>query len=139
MDSTIPLLHKFKISSFLPSSIAAQTGLCHTWSETLKTAFPASRLKFESNNGAALYNIPVTHFFCLVTIFCNQSLIKNIFIFKKHLSLNTSLPRYDLVISILKVSILLLPDWVNQLVLMEIRHFPTMPQVWSEGYEFSQI
>ena len=32
-DSTIPLLSKSKISSFLPSSVTVQHGLCRTWSE----------------------------------------------------------------------------------------------------------
>ena len=40
MDSTIPLL-KSEISSYKPSSVAAQTGLCQTWSETLNTGFLA--------------------------------------------------------------------------------------------------
>ena len=39
MDSTIPLLPKPEISSFYPSSVAAQPGLCQTWSETPKTGF----------------------------------------------------------------------------------------------------
>ena len=39
MDSIILLLLKSKISSFYPSSKAAQTGLCQTWLETLTTAF----------------------------------------------------------------------------------------------------
>ena len=34
IDSTIPLLSKFEISSLLPSSVAVQPGLCRTWSET---------------------------------------------------------------------------------------------------------
>ena len=42
MDSTIPLLRKSEISSFYPSSVAAQAGLCGTWSETLKTGFLVS-------------------------------------------------------------------------------------------------
>ena len=43
-NSTIPLL-KSEISSFYPS-VAAQAGLCRTWSETPKTGFLASRLMF---------------------------------------------------------------------------------------------
>ena len=39
MDSTIPLLFKSEISSFWPSSVGAQAGLCQTWSETPKTGF----------------------------------------------------------------------------------------------------
>ena len=38
---------KSEISSFYPSSEAAQTGLCQTWSETPKTGFLASRLNFD--------------------------------------------------------------------------------------------
>ena len=43
---TIPLLFKSEISSFYPSSVAAQASLCRTWSETPKTGFLVSRLKF---------------------------------------------------------------------------------------------
>ena len=35
-DSTIPLLYKSEISSFQPSSVAIQPGLCRTWSVTAK-------------------------------------------------------------------------------------------------------
>ena len=35
----LPPLLKSKISSIQPSSVAAQAGLCQTWSETLKTFF----------------------------------------------------------------------------------------------------
>ena len=34
IDSAIPLLSKSKISRLCPSSVAAQPGLCRTWSET---------------------------------------------------------------------------------------------------------
>ena len=44
LDSTIPLLSKFEISSLEPSSVTVQPGLCHTWSETLKTSFLTTRL-----------------------------------------------------------------------------------------------
>ena len=44
MDSTIPLLPICKISSFKPASVAAQTGLCQTRSETPKTRFLTARL-----------------------------------------------------------------------------------------------
>ena len=37
--STIPLLPKYKISSFWLSSVAVQPSLCGTWSETPKTGF----------------------------------------------------------------------------------------------------
>ena len=43
-DSTIPLLPKSEISSFYPSSVTAQPGLCQTWSETLKTGSLTTRL-----------------------------------------------------------------------------------------------
>ena len=46
-DSTIPLLPKSEISSLKPSCVAVQTGLCRTWSETLKTGFLTTRLKFK--------------------------------------------------------------------------------------------
>ena len=39
IDSTIPLLPKSEISSFYPSSVNVQPGLCQTWSETPKTGF----------------------------------------------------------------------------------------------------
>ena len=41
---TISLLLKSEISSFLPTSVTVQVGLCRTWSETPKTGFLASRL-----------------------------------------------------------------------------------------------
>ena len=43
-ESTIPLLPKSEISSLWPSSVAVQTGLCRTWSETPKTGFLRTRL-----------------------------------------------------------------------------------------------
>ena len=43
-DSTISLLPKSESSSFLPSSVLVQLGLCQTWSESPKTGFLASRL-----------------------------------------------------------------------------------------------
>ena len=43
-DSTIVLLLTSEITSFYPSSVAAQAGLCQTWSETPKSGFLASRL-----------------------------------------------------------------------------------------------
>ena len=44
INSTIPLPPKSKISSIYPTSVALQPGLCHTWSETPKIGFLASRL-----------------------------------------------------------------------------------------------
>ena len=44
--SRISLLLKSEISSFCPSSVAAQAGLCQTWWETPKTGFLAlARMK----------------------------------------------------------------------------------------------
>ena len=40
IDSTINLLSKSEISSFWPSSVAVQPGLCQTWSETRTLIFP---------------------------------------------------------------------------------------------------
>ena len=45
-DSTIPLLSKSEISSLLPYSVIAQPSLCQTWSETPKTGFLRTRLKY---------------------------------------------------------------------------------------------
>ena len=45
-DSTIPLLPKSEIPSPSPSSVVVQPGLCRSWSETPKTGFFTTRLKF---------------------------------------------------------------------------------------------
>ena len=45
-DSTIPLLPKSKILSIKPSSLSEQPSLCRTWSETPKTGFLTTRLKY---------------------------------------------------------------------------------------------
>ena len=44
IDSTIPLLTKYEISSLQPSCVAVQPGLCGTWSETPKTGLLTTRL-----------------------------------------------------------------------------------------------
>ena len=44
IDSTIPLLSKYEISSLQPSCVIVQPGLCRTWSETPKTGFLRTRL-----------------------------------------------------------------------------------------------
>ena len=41
--STILLLSKSELSSFLPASVAVQPGLCRTWLETPKTGFLVTR------------------------------------------------------------------------------------------------
>ena len=46
MDSTIPLLSESEITSLCASSVAVQPGLCQTWSETPKTGFLRTRLKY---------------------------------------------------------------------------------------------
>ena len=43
-DCTNPLLPKCKISSLCPSSVAVQSDLCQTWSETPKTGFDVTGL-----------------------------------------------------------------------------------------------
>ena len=45
-DTTIPLLHKYEISSLQPSCVVVQPGLCRTWSETPKTGFLTTRLNY---------------------------------------------------------------------------------------------
>ena len=44
IDSTIPLVPKYKISNLQPSCVVVQPGLCGTWSETPKTGFLTTRL-----------------------------------------------------------------------------------------------
>ena len=46
LDSTIPLLPKYEISSLWSYSVTVQPGLCQTWSETPKTGFLRTRLIF---------------------------------------------------------------------------------------------
>ena len=45
-DSTMPHLLKSEFSSFQPSSVAAQAGLCQTWSKTKIVGFLMHRLKY---------------------------------------------------------------------------------------------
>ena len=45
-DYTIPLLPISEISSLYSSSVAVQPGLCRTWSETPKTGFLTTRLRY---------------------------------------------------------------------------------------------
>ena len=49
-DSTLPPLLISQISSFLPSSVTAQAGLCQTWSETQIVGFLMQRLIFSFIN-----------------------------------------------------------------------------------------
>ena len=49
IDSTIPLLSKSEIASLYSSSVAVQPSLCRTWSETPKTGFLTTRLKYQSD------------------------------------------------------------------------------------------
>ena len=44
IDSAIPLLSKSEVSSFYPSSVAAQPGLCRTRSETRMLVFSSLQL-----------------------------------------------------------------------------------------------
>ena len=43
-DSTLPLLLKAEILSFLPASVTVQPGLCQTWSEPQIVGFLMHRL-----------------------------------------------------------------------------------------------
>ena len=45
IDSTIPLLPIYEISSLLPSCVVVQPGLCGAWLEIQKTGFLTTRLK----------------------------------------------------------------------------------------------
>ena len=45
IDSTIPLLPKYEISSLEPYCVVVQPGLCGNWSETPKPGFLTTRLK----------------------------------------------------------------------------------------------
>ena len=50
-----PFLINFKISSFKPTSVTAQTGLCWAWSETRKTYFVMAQIvPFTCRNGRTL-------------------------------------------------------------------------------------
>ena len=53
-DTTIPPLPKYEISSFLLSSVTAQPCLCRTWSETPKTGFLRTRLKFKVTGSSSI-------------------------------------------------------------------------------------
>ena len=55
-DSKIPLLPKSEISSFQLSSVAVQTGLCRTWSETPKTGFLTTKLIFERSYSSMVFS-----------------------------------------------------------------------------------
>ena len=46
IDSTIPLLPIYEISCLWPLCVVVQPGLCRTWSETPKTGFLTTRLKY---------------------------------------------------------------------------------------------
>ena len=46
IESTIPLLPIYKISSIKPSCVVAQPGLSGAWSETTKTGFLTTWLKW---------------------------------------------------------------------------------------------
>ena len=51
IDSTIPLLPIYEISSLKPSCVVVQPGLCGAWSETPKTGFLTTRLIWWLNTG----------------------------------------------------------------------------------------
>ena len=56
-DSSIPLLPKSKSSSLKPSSVTVQPGLCRTWSETPKTGFLTTRLKYMYPSQSGYYKL----------------------------------------------------------------------------------
>ena len=56
-DSTIPLLPKSKISSLKESSVAVEPRFSRTWSETPKTGFLATRLKYYYGNISVLIRL----------------------------------------------------------------------------------
>ena len=60
-DSTIPLLPKYEISRLCPSPVAAQPGLCGTWSETPRPVL--------SQRGLSHVCIPILSNKCLHTYF----------------------------------------------------------------------
>ena len=45
INSTIPLLPNYEISSLKPSCVVVEPGLCRTWSETPNTGFLTTGLK----------------------------------------------------------------------------------------------
>ena len=63
-DTTTTLLSKYEMSSLLPSYVAVQPGLCGTWSETPKTGFLRTRLKY--SRLTYMYEV-----FCYIT--CNTT------------------------------------------------------------------
>ena len=103
-DSAISLLPKSEISSFLPYSETAQTGLCWTWSETPKTGFLTSRLilfifsqdiqtqQMTTTGWLGMVSITISKFFpcnthnfffsCKIENFTRKNLIFSIFLLK---------------------------------------------------------
>ena len=53
-DSTLPPLLKSKISSFYPSSVTVQPGLCWIWSETTLLVFPRDGSFFSKSVAATV-------------------------------------------------------------------------------------
>ena len=84
LESTIPLLPKYEISSLKPSSVAVQPGLCQTWSETPKTGFLRTRLIWESIFMQVLLVCVFNSYFPLFADFtkiakCNVEIIQILF------------------------------------------------------------
>ena len=61
-DSTIPLLLKSEISSFMLFSVLVQVGLCRTCSETTLLVFPrgGSFIIFSAVSVSGLYGVPTS-------------------------------------------------------------------------------
>ena len=55
LDSIIPLVYIAEISSLQLASVAAQAGLCLTWSQTSKTGFLATRLFYHLRVSDLIY------------------------------------------------------------------------------------
>ena len=57
--------------------------------------------------------------------------------FRPTVEAGSNIPGENLVISILKVSVLLLSDWVNQLVLVKVDDFMQVCQIGAQCNEFT--
>ena len=61
--STMPLLLKYKISSFLSSPVTVQLGLCQTLSETRRLFFRCGSFSREVNSSGVAFPSP-----CMMTV-----------------------------------------------------------------------